>query len=98
MQRWFYESTPKCVSLCVRSFFSDFSARGVHLDSFSFVDYYGVFTIARPLFMHRNFSHGFFLLKGVIEMKVNNFLVCDFFIAISLLKAFSLQSENDEIL
>ena len=39
-----------------------------------------------------------FLFKGVIEMKVNIFVVGSFFIAMSLLVAFSLQSENAEIL
>ncbi len=36
--------------------------------------------------------------KGVIKMMVNNLLACDFFGAISLLVAFLLQSQNDEIL
>ena len=74
------------------------SAKGWVLDYFSFVKFLAVFTIARSLFVHRNSSHGFFLFKGVIEMKVNIFVVGDFFIAISLLVAFSHQSKNVEIL
>ena len=68
------------------------------MDHFSFVNVLAVFTIARSLFAQRNFSHGFFLFKGVIEMKVNIFVVGDFLIAKSILVAFSLQSENVEIL
>ena len=40
----------------------------------------------------------FFLFKDATEMKVNNILIGDFFIAISLTVAFSLQSEIDEIM
>jgi len=75
-----------------------FSARDLVLGFFSFVKFLAVITIARPLFTHRKFSHGFLLFEGVIEMNVNNFLVGDFFFVINLLVAFSLQSENDEIL
>ena len=74
------------------------SARGVDLDYFSVVKILEVFTIARLLFEPRNFFDDFFFGKGVIEMKANNFLVGENFIAIGLLVAFSLQSENDEIL
>ena len=48
--------------------------------------------------MQRSLSHGFFFLEGVIEMDVNNFVVGEFFFVINLLVAFSLQSENVEIL
>ena len=68
------------------------------MDIFSFVKFTAVFTIARPLFAQKIISHGFFWFKVAIEMKVNNFLVGEFFIAISVMVAFSLQSENDEIL
>jgi hypothetical protein len=74
------------------------SAKGLVLDYFSFVIVLAVFTIARLLFEPRNFFDDFFFGKGVIEMKANNFLVGENFIAIGLLVAFSLQSENDEIL
>jgi len=73
-------------------------ARGLVLDIFSFVKFRAVFTIARPLFAQRKFSHCFFWFKEAVEMKMNNFLVGDFFIAISVMVVFSLQSENDEIL
>ena len=75
-----------------------FSDSSLVLDIFSFVKFRAVFTIAGPLFAQRNFSHGFFLFKDATEMKVNNILIGDFFIAISLMVAFSLQSENDEIM
>ena len=75
-----------------------FSARGLVLDYFSFVNFLAVFTMARPLFMQRSLSHGFFFLEGVIEMDVNNFVVGEFFFVINLLVAFSLQSKNDAIL
>jgi len=57
----------------------DLSARGVVLDYFSFVKVLAVFTNARLLFepMQETFLR-FFWHKGVIEMKVNNFLVGDF--------------------
>ena len=68
------------------------------MDTISFVKFEAVFTIAGPLFELRNFFHDFFWYKGVFEMKVNNFLVGGFLIAIGLLIAFQLQSKNDEIL
>jgi hypothetical protein len=68
------------------------------LDIFSFVKFTTVFTIARPLFAQKIISIVFFCFKEAIEKKVNNFLVGEFFIAISVMVAFSLQSENDEIL
>ena len=74
------------------------SARGVDLDYFSFVIVLAVFTIARLLFEPRKFFDESFLHKSVFETKLNNFLVGKFFIARGLLVAFSLQSENDEIL
>ena len=49
-------------------------------------------------FSPRNFFDEFLFGKGAIEMKVNNFLVGENFIAIGLLVAFPFQSENDEIL
>ena len=57
-----------------------------------------IFTIARLLFEPRNFFDEFFLYKSVVGQKLNNFLVGKFFISRGLLVAFSLQSENDEIL
>ncbi len=75
-----------------------FSDSSLVLDIFSFVKFWAVFTIAGPLFAQRNFSHGVVLFKDATEMKVNNILIGDFFIAISILVAFSLQSENDEIM
>ena len=74
------------------------SARSVDLDYFSFVTFLAVFTIARLLFKPRIFFDEFFLGRGVIEMKIIIYVVRDFFIAVSLLVAFSLQSENVEIL
>ena len=68
----------------------NFSARGLVLDFFSFVDFGAIFTIARLLFEPRNFFDKFFWCKGVIEMKVNNFLVGDFFIVVALLIEFPL--------
>lgn len=76
----------------------DVSAKGWVLDYFSLVFFLAVFTIARPLFAQRNFSHGFYLFRCVIEMKVNIFVVGGFFIPINLLVAFLLQSENTKIL
>ena len=73
-------------------------ARGLVLDYFSFVNFLAIFTIARPLFTQRSFSHGFFFFEGVIEMVVKNFVVGDFSFVINLLVVISLQSENDEIL
>ena len=57
-----------------------------------------VFTIARPLFTQRSFSHGFLFHEGVIEMDVNNFLVGVLFFVIIMMAAFSIQSEINEIL
>ena len=74
------------------------SARGVVMDYFPFVNFLAVFTIARLFFEPRNFFDDFFWCKGIIRIVVNNFLVCDFLIAIGLLVVFSLQSENDGIL
>ena len=74
------------------------SAKGLVLDYFSFVNFMAVFTIARLLYEPINFFDEFFWCKGVLEIKVNNFLVGDFLIAIGLLVVFSLQSENDGIL
>ena len=74
------------------------SASGVDLDYVSFFKNLAVFTVARLLFEPRNFFDEYFLYKSVVETKLNNFLVGKFFIAGGLLVAFSLQSENDEIL
>ena len=74
------------------------SAMGSVLDYFSFIDFLAIFTIARLFFELRNFFDDFFWYKCDIEMKVNNFLVGENFIAIGLLVSFPLQSENDEIL
>ena len=74
------------------------SAKGWVLDYFPFIIFLAIFTIPRSLFTQRNFPHGFFLFKGVIEMNVEIFVVGGFFIAISILVAFSLQSVNVEIL
>ena len=68
------------------------------MDNFPYVKFTVVFTIVRLLFAQKKYSHGFFWFNQAMEMKVNNFLVGDFFIAISVLVAFSLQSENDEIM
>jgi len=76
----------------------DLSAKGLVLDYFSFVNFGAVFTIGRLLFEPRYFFDEFFWYKSVFEMKMNNFLVCDFLIAIFMLVVFSLQSENDGIL
>ena len=73
-------------------------AKGLVLDYFSFVNFLAVFIIARLLFEPRIFFVEFFLGEGVIEMKVNIFLVGDFFIATGILVAFPPQSENDKIL
>ncbi len=74
------------------------NAKGLVLDYFSFVKCSVVFTIAWLLFEPRIFFDEFLLGKGLIKMKVNIFLVGDFFIAIGILVAFPPQSENDEIL
>ena len=58
------------------------SAKVLVLDSFSFVKFLAVFTIARLLFEARNFFDECFLYKSVIEMKLNNFLVGEFFFTI----------------
>ena len=68
------------------------------MDYLSFVKVLAIFTIARLLFEPRIFFDVIFWYKGVIEMKVTNFVVGEIFIAIGLLLAFPLQSENDEIL
>ena len=75
-----------------------FGARGLVLDFFSFVNFGTIFTIARQLFEPRIFFDKIVLGKGVVKMKGSNFVVGDFFIAISLLVAFSHQSKNVEIL
>ena len=74
------------------------SAKGLVLDYFSFVNILAGFTIARLLFEKIIFFDEFFWFKDIIEMKVNNFLVGDFFIAIGLLVAFPLLSEKHEFL
>ena len=74
------------------------SARGLVLDYFSFVKCLAIFTIARLLFEPRFVFDDFFWYNRVFEMKMNNFLVGDIFIANFMLVVFSLQSENDSFL
>ena len=74
------------------------SARGLILDYFSIVKYLALFTIARLLFEPRYFFDEFFWYDRVFEMKMNNFLVGDFFIANFMLVVSSLQSENNSFL
>ena len=68
----------------------DSSARDLVLDYFSFVNCLAVFTIARLLFEPRYFFDEFFWYNRVFEMKMNNFLVGDFLIAIRWLVDFPL--------
>ena len=74
------------------------SAKGLVLDYFSFVYFGAVFTIQRLLIEPRYSFDELFWYKSVFEMKINNFLVCVFFIIIFMLVVFSLQSEIDGIL
>ena len=76
----------------------EFECKGVDLDPFSFVKFLAVFTVARLLFEPRKFFFEFFFYKSFFETRLNNFVVGEFFIAICLLIAFPLQSENAEIL
>jgi hypothetical protein len=76
----------------------DLSAKGLVLDHFSFVNFGAVFTVGRLLFEPRYFFDKIFWYKFVLEIKMNNFLVCDFLVANFMLVLFSLQSENNGIL
>ena len=75
-----------------------FQCKGSSFGLFSFVKFGGVFTIGRLLFEPRYFFDEYFWYKSVFEMKMNNFLVCDFLVANFMLVVFSLQSENDGFL
>ena len=74
------------------------SVKGLVLDYFPFVNFLAVFTIAKLLFEPIIFFDESFWYKDIVRMKVNIFLVGDFFIARGLLVACPLHSENDEIL